>query len=83
MRLTNCVVTKHIIGIPKVVDGHGNNVDEIWLQALYQGLDACIRKSSKNPVLGKLVGVAQAEIQRTRESIDKAGRALLDKMAQN
>ena len=78
-----CPITKHIIVIPIVVDAHGNNVDGIRLQALYQGLEARIRNNSKNPVLGKLVGVAQAEIQRTRESIDKAGRALLDKMAAN
>ena len=33
-------IVKYTNGIPTVVDAHGNNVDGIRIQTVYQGLDA-------------------------------------------
>ena len=74
------LIIKHTNSIPAVVDAHSKNVDGFQFQALNQGLEKQIRNSRKIPALGKLVDVAQADIQRTREAIDKAVHALLDKM---
>ena len=67
--------------MPSLVDAYGKNVDGTRIQALHQGLEARIRNSQNNPALVKLVDVEQAEIQRTREALDKAGHALLNILA--
>ena len=56
-----------------VADAQGNTNDGFCLQFLYQGLKARIRNSRKKPGLGKLVHMAQAEIQRALLAIDAAG----------
>ena len=57
-----------------VTDSQGDMIDGIRLQSLYQGLEARIRNSRKNPRLSRMIDEAQAEIQRTREASDKAGQ---------
>ena len=42
--------------------------DDIRLETIYQGLETHIRNSRLNQTLGKLVDVAQAENQRSREA---------------
>ena len=74
-------VINDINGLPLVVEAYANNVDGICIQALYEELEAQKRNIRKNPAFGKLVEVEQAEIQRTREALDKAGQALLNKLA--
>ena len=62
--------TKHTARVPLVT--YPQYVNRIRLNSLYQGLEARIRKSRENPNLFKLVHLAQAKIQRTREAIDNA-----------
>ena len=61
-------------GVPSVSDSVVKVIDGFRLQPLYQGLEARIRNSRKNPNLGKLVDIAQAKIQMTRVALDQAGR---------
>ena len=49
-------------------------IDGFRLQSLYQDLEARKRNNRKNPGMGKMIDEAEAEIQRTREAIDKAGQ---------
>ena len=65
-------INKHSKGIAIVTDVQEKTVDGLRLQSFYQDLEARMRNSRKNPGLGKLVDVAQADIQCTREAIDSA-----------
>ena len=74
-------IVKHTAVILSVRDSLSNVIDWFWLQSSYQGLEARIRNSKKkNPNMGKLVNIAQAEVQRTPEAIDRAGRELLNRI---
>ena len=64
------LIVEHSLSMPSVTDSLGITIDRFRLQSLYQGLEFWIRNSRKDPNLGKLVEVAQAEIQKTK-AIDK------------
>ena len=73
-------IIKHTNSLPSLVDACGDNVDGIRILALYLGLKARSRNSRKSLALQKMVDVAQTEIQPTREALDNAGLAFLDKL---
>ena len=59
---------KHSKGIVLVTDSQGNAIDSFRPQFFYQGLEARIRNSRKNPGFGTLDDAAQAEILRQNRS---------------
>ena len=67
-------INKHSKGLLLVAEAQGYTIDGFLAQSTHQGLEAPIRNSRNSPGFGKLVAVAQAEIQRARVAIDAAGK---------